>query len=122
MIKKLIKRLRSISGESLVESMASVLIFTLASIALLSMITAAARINGEAREADELHQQQMLVAEEAGLEMKQVGEEAQKIKDSRKDGTVKITFSNSNLSGTTIEKDVYVYQAEDGALFSYFLK
>lgn len=114
MIKKLIKRLRSISGESLVESMASVLIFTLASIALLTMINASANINTEAKEADAIHQEQMSIAEKAADENLVAGDHA-----------VVFTFesSNSKLSGMTIREDVDVYQkpGDSNALFSYFL-
>lgn len=113
MIKKLIKRLRSISGESLVESMASVLIFTLASIALLTMINASANINAEAKEADAIHQEQMSIAEKADNDNLVAG-----------DHTVEFSFeSNSSLSNIRISEDVDVYQkpGDDSALFSYFL-
>lgn len=114
MIKKFIKRLRSISGESLVESMASVLIFTLASIALLTMINASANINTEAKEADAIHQEQMSIAEKADDKNLVAG-----------DHTVEFSFesSSSKLNGITISNPVDVYQkpGDSNALFSYFL-
>ena len=114
MIKKLIKRLRSISGESLVESMASVLIFTLASIALLTMINASANINAEAKEADAIHQEQMSIAEKAADENLVAGNH-----------TVEFSFESGNsiLSGMRISEPVDVYQkpGDSNALYSYFL-
>lgn len=57
-MKKFISRLRSNQGESLIESMAAILVFTLASILFLSMVNGAANINRAAREADDTFAQQ----------------------------------------------------------------
>lgn len=57
-MKKFISRLRSNRGESLIESMAAILVFTLASILFLSMVNGAANINRAAREADDAFAQQ----------------------------------------------------------------
>lgn len=64
-MKIIIRKLKSKAGESLVESMAAILIFTLSSIALLSMISASADINRTAKVADQQFQQQMAVVEKA---------------------------------------------------------
>lgn len=64
-MKKIIRKLKSKAGESLVESMAAILIFTLSSIALLSMISASADINRTAKVADQQFQEQMTVVEKA---------------------------------------------------------
>lgn len=62
-MKNMIRKLKSKAGESLVESLAAILIFTMASIIMYSMVMAAGDINTKAKEADEINQQQMLVAE-----------------------------------------------------------
>lgn len=51
-MKKTMKRFLNSRGETLVESLCSILIFTLASILFLSMVTSANRINMTTREAD----------------------------------------------------------------------
>lgn len=86
---KLIKRLKSKAGETLVESMAAILIFTFASIIMLSMVSSAADINTAAKKADQEFYDQMVVVEKA-----------------EGSGTaVNITFSiknsTSTLTGTT---------------------
>ena len=60
---KIFCRLRSAAGETLVETMAAILIFTLSSILFLSMASAAARINTQARAADSAYQDQQRIAE-----------------------------------------------------------
>ena len=62
-MKQVLRKLRSKKGESLMESMVSILVFTLSSIMLYTMITAAANVNAEAKKADAASQAQMLVAE-----------------------------------------------------------
>ena len=62
---KFVKRLRSKAGESLIESMAAILIFTLASIMMYTMITAANDINKRVKDAEEKYSQQMIAAEMA---------------------------------------------------------
>ena len=60
---KIVKRLKSNAGETLVESMAAILIFTFASIIMLSMVSSAADINAAAKKADEEYFSQMVVVE-----------------------------------------------------------
>lgn len=62
MMKKLLKNSR---GETLVETLFAILIFTLASIALYSMITSAAAIDGQVRERDLKIQEQLAKIEAA---------------------------------------------------------
>ena len=59
----IVKRLKSNAGETLVESMAAILIFTFASIIMLSMVSSAADINAAAKKADEEYFSQMVVVE-----------------------------------------------------------
>lgn len=60
---KILTRLKSKKGETLVESMAGILIFTFGSIIMLSMITSAADINTAAKKADEEFFSQMVQVE-----------------------------------------------------------
>ena len=59
------KKLLNNKGESLVESLVAILIFTLSSILLYTMLSTATNLNRAAKEADEAHQQQMIYAEQA---------------------------------------------------------
>ena len=52
-MKQILNKLRSRAGESLVESLAAILIFTMASIVMYSMVTTASDINLKAKEMDE---------------------------------------------------------------------
>ena len=106
MMKNLFHKLRSKAGESLIESLAAILIFTMASIVMYSMVTTAADINRTAKIMDETNQQHM-IAVEKGLP------EAQ-------NGSATITFS---LDGTEIaETKVDIYGGTDGSLFTYFVQ
>ena len=62
-MKKILTRLKSKKGETLVESMAGILIFTFGSIIMLSMVTSAADINTAAKEADQEYFTQMVQVE-----------------------------------------------------------
>ena len=105
-MKNLFRKLKSKAGESLIESLAAILIFTMASIVMYSMVTTAADINRTAKEMDEANQQHM-IAVEMGLP------EAQ-------NGSATITFS---LDGTQIaQTPVDIYGGTDGSLFTYFVQ
>ena len=62
---QLFKRLKSKSGESLIESLAGILIFTLASITMLTMVTTGSNINAAAKKADEQYYEDMVLIERA---------------------------------------------------------
>lgn len=62
-MKTIFRRLKSTRGESLIESMAAILIFTFASILFLSMVNAAADVNLSVREADDAFQSQQQAVE-----------------------------------------------------------
>ena len=64
-MKRILNRLRSKRGETLVEVMASILIFTLSSILLYSMITTANRINAEVRDTEQAQQENLMFAQKA---------------------------------------------------------
>ena len=102
---KIFKKLRSRAGESLVESLAAILVVTMASIVMYSMVTAAADINLAAKRNDQAVQEQMAIAERAETP----------------DDTgiinmyIKAEGSNKNVASVTV--NIY---GEDGGLFSYF--
>ena len=99
------KKLRSRAGESLVESLAAILVVTMASIVMYSMVSAAADINLAAKRNDEAVQEQLIAAERAD--------------DSDYNGTgtiyIKVEGSSSNVAVVPVN----IYGA-DGDLFSYF--
>lgn len=93
--------IREKRGETLLESLVSILIFTFASVLLLTMLAAGARINRTAREADRAYDLQMLTAEMA--------EGPGTVR-----GTVLLTV---NGTAESVPVDIYGEQAE---LYSYF--
>lgn len=101
----ILKKLRSRAGESLVESLAAILIFTMASIGMFSMVTAAADINQTAKEADRTSQEQMLIAEQG--------------EGSSTSGTVTMTLVSGDDTINVIVADVDIYGTE-GGLFAYY--
>lgn len=106
-MKALFGKMQSKAGESLIESMVAILIFTLSSIVMYSMVTAAADINATAKQKDLETQQQMAVAE--------MGE------GTGTDGTV--TFSFVTHEGATriiASENVSVYGEPDNGLYSYY--
>lgn len=62
-MKTILTKLKSTRGESLIETMAAILIFTFASILFLSLVTSAANINISVNEADEAFQAQQAAVE-----------------------------------------------------------
>ena len=116
-MKKIIRKLKSKAGESLVESMAAILIFTLSSIALLSMISASADINRTAKVADQQFQKQMTVVEKAESTDAETGTRAE---------TGYVTFminKDPNNPVSIAEDKVYICQEKDNdsALYAYYL-
>ena len=108
-MKAIAKKIRSKAGESLVESLAAVLIFTLASIGLFSMIQASNNINRTAREKDAFVQQQMIETEKA---------------DTAQDtGTAAFTIKDQDGATAATEKiNVEIFGDTADGLFSYFKK
>lgn len=108
-MKKMLKKLRSKAGESLVEVLCAILIFTLASVGMYSMVMAANNINAIAKEADAQFQEDMLVVEMA--------------EGAGQQGTITMTpYKTGSVAGTntpdSITVDVEVYR--NGDVFSYF--
>lgn len=104
---KILNKLRSKTGESLIESLAAILIFTMASIAMFSMVTSAARINETAKQIDRKYQEQMAHAEQGEV----AGES----------GIVTMTLSRGGMEEDirVIVADVDLYGTE-GGLFAYY--
>ena len=116
-MKKIILKLKSKAGESLVESMAAILIFTLSSIALLSMISASADINRTAKVADEQFQKQMTVVEKAESTDAETGTRAET-------GYVTFMINKDPNNPVSVAQDkVYICQEKDNdsALYAYYL-
>lgn len=116
-MKKIILKLKSKAGESLVESMAAILIFTLSSIALLSMISASADINRTAKVADQQFQKQMTVVEKAESTDAETGYVA-------KTGYVTFMINKDPNNPVSIAEDkVYICQEKgnNSALYAYYL-
>lgn len=109
-MKTLMRKLKSKAGESLVESLASILIFTMASIILFSMVTTAADLNTKAKEQDALNQQYLKSVEKGE---NQTGS-----------GEVLITMGSEDIASVAV--DVYGGINEAGAydpdaLYAFFV-
>jgi len=108
--KKLIGKLKSRLGETLIESLAAILIFTLSSIALLSMLSSSADINATAKEMDDEFQKQLVIAEQADEKYMTEGIV-----------TFKINKANGKDETSTVSVSIY-HSEDDGALYSYYAK
>lgn len=105
MMRAMLNKLKSKAGESLVESLAAILIFTMASIVMYSMVSTSADLNQKVKEMDEKNQQH-LIAVETGL-------------SGYKNGAAEIKFE---LGGNEIASvNVDVYGGQDDSLFTYFV-
>ncbi len=103
----LMRKLKSRKGETLVESLASILIFTMASIVLYSLVTTAGHINGEAKKKDQQIQTQM-VAVERGDPASLTGS-----------GQVTMTLDGSEVEIAKVKVDIY--GGQNNSLFAYFV-
>jgi competence protein ComGC len=111
-VKALKARLTSNKGETLVESLLSILLVTLASILFFSMLTAAANINETAKLIDEKVQHKELVTamgpSAAGAVIT--------------DGTVTISGTVDGQNETLCSVQVQIVRAQAGdALYAYYL-
>lgn len=111
------KKLLNKKGESLVESLSAILIFTLSSIMLYTMLTTAVDLNRTAKEADEAHAQQMIYAEQAesllpGMPAGINGE-----------GNVIFTMTDQNNNTIALfDFDVDIYRQDVDFLYAYVKK
>ena len=105
-MKSIFHKLRSKAGESLVESLAAILIFTMASIVMFSLVSAAGDINRTAKQMDAENQAHMVAVEKGEPEAT--------------NGTAVITFT---MGSKEIAKEtVDIYGGTDGSLYTYFLQ
>lgn len=102
---QIIRKLKSKKGESLVESLCAILIFTMASIVLFSMVSTAGDINSKAKAKDAENQAHMVAVEK--------GESA------AKNGTGTITFTFG--SSVDLDVDVDIYGGKNDSLYAYFV-
>ena len=105
-MKTILKKLKSKAGESLVETLAAILIFALASVIMYSMVTTAGKINATAKEMDAQNQAHLVAVEK--------GEE------SYKNGTamVRFTIGAEEIARTTVD----IYGGQNDSLFTYFVQ
>ena len=105
-MKAILHKLKSKAGESLVETLAAILIFTMASIIMYSMVTTAGDINMTAKQMDAKNQEHMVAVEKG--------------KPEAKNGSAVITFT---MNGTQIaQSTVDIYGGTNDSLFTYFLQ
>jgi len=105
-MKPFFEKLKSRAGESLIESMIAILIFTLSSIVMYSMVTAAGDINATAKSRDLETQQQMAAAEK--------GEGAGTA------GQVSVSIVLGGSSAVISTEDVEIYGDPENTLYSYY--
>lgn len=106
-MKAIITRINSQAGETLVESMAAILIFTFASIIMLSMVSSAADINASVKEADREYFEDMVIVELA--EVSSTGNVSLSIMNST--GTVTINAETTAVSISGDANGLYAYYA-----------
>lgn len=97
------KKLRNKRGETLIEALAAILIFTLATVALFSLITTATDLNRYAKESDAKTQEQLVAAEQGA--------------SNGQSGTVTLTLTSSSEEKGV---QVTVYGDRDGGLYAYY--
>ncbi len=109
---KVTKKIRSNKGESLIESLVSILIFTLASIMLYTMLSTSVKLNQAAKDADAKHELEMIYAEHAedvyGLESGKGGA-----------GRVKIALDDGGAGRELINYKVNLHRLDEDSLYSY---
>ena len=99
-------KLRNRKGESLIEMLVAILIFTLASVVLYSMITTATDMNAQARQKDDSNQEQMVA-----LEMRS---------GTPKNGTVSIKVTSVNGTVKTMGPVRVLLYGEANGLYAYY--
>ena len=110
-MKQVLNKLKNKAGETLVETMAAILIFTFGSIIMLNMITSAVEINKMAEDADRQYLEDMKAVEM--LDHKKPGD----------DHFVRIETDKDLLRNPFRPKiPVDVYGSENGTLYAYYQK
>lgn len=107
---KVLAKLKSRRGESLIESLVAIMAFAISSVVMYSMITAAADINITARRSDEDYQNQQIMVEQA--------------QGSGRSASISMTLTqgaNGTMNQYMGKVNVAVYGGDDGELFSYYV-
>ena len=107
-MKILLTRLKETRGETLIESMIAILIFTFASILFLTLVTSAANINTTVKEADASFQTQQLAVE--------------KNETATASATVSLKNGETELLAENAYPDFAVTKVEGDALYAYVLE
>lgn len=105
----LLKKLNSKVGESLIESLVAILIFTMASIIMYSMVTVSADINLTAKEKDAAVHEQLLVAEK--------GPDGTGAATA---GTITMTITSNEGVKTVAGGTVNIYGTPGSTLYAYY--
>ena len=107
-MKTLLKKMKNRRGETLIESLVAILAFTLSSLVMYSMVTAASDVNRKASEADKDFREQLVVVEQA-----QGAGTSSKI-------TLNLTKSPADTRTKNLGTvDVAVYKSDD--LYAYYV-
>lgn len=105
-MKAMFRKLKSKAGESLVETLCAILIFTMASIIMYSMVTSAGDINRTAKEMDTKNQAHLAAVEKG--------------ESGAKNGSAVVCFE---MDGQTIaQATVDIYGGQNDSLYAYFLR
>lgn len=105
----LFKKLKSKIGESLIESLCAILIFTMASVVLFSLVSAAGDINRKAKDEDAKNQAHLIAVEKGEYDTKNGS------------ATVTFTLQRGTQNIEIAEVDVDIYGGQDGSLYTYFV-
>ena len=106
----LIRKVKGKAGETLVETLFAILIFSFASITMYSMVTSALTINEKAKAADLANQSQMIVAERAEGEGKSTS--VSLVLTDTPEGT-----GNQSMG----QLKVNIFGGENGELYAYYI-
>lgn len=106
MMKALVRKLRNKAGESLVETLCAILVFTMASVVMFTLVNTAANINKEVKELDARNQAHLIAVEKGEA--------------SAKNGTAVITFSMNGSAVVSTRVDIY--GGKDDSLYTYFVQ
>ena len=104
MMKALFRKLKNKAGESLIETLCAILVFTMASVVMFTMVNTAANINKQVKEMDAKNQAHM-IAVEKGL-------------PSNKIGSGDIVFT---IGGQKKSIDVDIYGGTNNDLYAYYV-
>lgn len=114
---KMKKKLRSKKGESLIESLVSILIFTLASIMLYTMLSTSVRLNQAAKDADAKYEVEMIYAEQGEKAYPELPAGA------NGDGNVNIELvKDGGNKQTLVRYNVEIHRQDKDSLYSYSKK